>query len=112
MGRLGKNDIVSIEDLTTVDIERIFELADTFAVYQSAARLIAKKYNMRPLSADEGGLAPIFPSPDAMFSDAVEAIQQAGLRPGEDVALAVDVAGLRPGRAVEDRGTALGGDAE
>jgi aspartate carbamoyltransferase catalytic subunit len=32
MGRLGKNDIVSIEDLTTVDIERIFELADTFAV--------------------------------------------------------------------------------
>ena len=32
MARLGKNDIVSIEDLTTVDIERIFELADSFAV--------------------------------------------------------------------------------
>src|SRR5580700_970017 len=31
MARLGKNDIVSIEDLTTVDIERIFELADGFA---------------------------------------------------------------------------------
>ena len=31
MARLGKNDIVSIEDLTTVDIERIFELADSFA---------------------------------------------------------------------------------
>ncbi len=30
MARLGKNDIVSIEDLTTVDIERIFELADSF----------------------------------------------------------------------------------
>src|ERR1700693_4569784 len=31
MARLGKKDIVSIEDLTTVDIERIFELADSFA---------------------------------------------------------------------------------
>ena len=30
MTRLGKNDVVSIEDLTTVDIERIFELADSF----------------------------------------------------------------------------------
>jgi enolase len=67
-------------------------LADTFAVYQSAAKLIAKKYGMRALSADEGGLAPIFPDAEAMFSDAVEAIEQAGLRPGHDVALAVDVA--------------------
>jgi aspartate carbamoyltransferase catalytic subunit len=31
MGRLGKNDVVSIEDLTTADIERIFQLADSFA---------------------------------------------------------------------------------
>ena len=67
-------------------------LADAFAVYQSAAGLIEKKYDMRALSADEGGLAPVFPHPEVMFSDAVEAIQQAGLRPGEDVALAVDVA--------------------
>jgi len=67
-------------------------LADTFAVYQSASKLILKKYDMRPLSADEGGLAPIFSNPEAMFSDAVEAIEQAGLRPGHDVALAVDVA--------------------
>jgi len=73
---------------TTIDQS----LADTFAVYQSAAKLIAKKYDMRPLSADEGGLAPIFPNPEAMFADAVEAILQAGLRPGHDVALAVDVA--------------------
>ncbi len=73
---------------TTIDQS----LADTFAVYQSAAKLIAKKYHMRPLSADEGGLAPIFPDPEAMFADAVEAIEQAGLRPGHDVALAVDVA--------------------
>ena len=31
MARLGKNDIVSIEDLATGEIERIFELADSFA---------------------------------------------------------------------------------
>jgi enolase len=73
---------------TTIDQS----LADTFAVYQSAAKLIAKKYNMRALSADEGGLAPIFPHPEAMFADAVEAIQHAGLQPGKDIALAVDIA--------------------
>ena len=67
-------------------------LADTFAVYQSAAKLIAKKYDMRPLSADEGGLAPIFPDPETMFADAVEAIRMSGLRPGADMSLAVDVA--------------------
>ena len=31
MARLAKNDIVSIDDLATADIERIFELADSFA---------------------------------------------------------------------------------
>lgn len=31
MARLAKNDIVSIDDLATSEIERIFELADTFA---------------------------------------------------------------------------------
>jgi aspartate carbamoyltransferase catalytic subunit len=31
VARLAKNDIVSIEDLATADIERIFELADSFA---------------------------------------------------------------------------------
>jgi enolase len=41
---------------------------------------------MRRLTADEGGLAPPFPSIEAMFSDAVEAIG------GRPVSLAVDVA--------------------
>lgn len=67
-------------------------LAMAFAVYQSAAELIAKKYGVRLLRADEGGLAPPFNNAEAMFEDALGAIVAAGLKPGDDVALAVDVA--------------------
>lgn len=67
-------------------------LSMTFAVYQSAADLAARKYNARPLRADEGGLAPPFPSAEAMIEDAIEAIESARLKPGRDVAIAVDVA--------------------
>lgn len=67
-------------------------LAVTYAVYQAAADLILRKYDMRALAADEGGLAPDFPDDEAMLADAVDAIQTAGYTPGRDVALAVDVA--------------------
>jgi enolase len=67
-------------------------LATTYAVYQSAIALCARKYAMRPLVADEGGLAPPFPSIDAMLADAVEAIRLAGFSPGRDVSIAIDVA--------------------
>lgn len=67
-------------------------LAMAYAVYQSAADLILRKYGMRLLRADEGGLAPPFPKLSAMFEDALEAIEQAGLKPGIDVQLALDVA--------------------
>lgn len=67
-------------------------LSMTFAVYQAAAELSYRKYGMRALTADEGGLAPAFPSAEAMLADAVESIRAAGLEPSRDVALAVDVA--------------------
>jgi enolase len=67
-------------------------LADTYAVYQAAARLCETKYYMRALSADEGGLAPPFPDTETMLADACQAIEDAGLTPGRDVFLAVDVA--------------------
>jgi enolase len=67
-------------------------LAMAFAVYSAATDLCAKKYGMRLLRADEGGLAPPFRNAEAMFEDALTAISAAGLRPGADVALAVDVA--------------------
>jgi enolase len=67
-------------------------LAMTFAVYTAAAELMWKKYGMRLLRADEGGLAPPFASCEAMLGDAVAAIEAAGLKPRVEVALAVDVA--------------------
>jgi enolase len=67
-------------------------LSTTFDVYRAAAELSAARYGMRALTADEGGLAPPFGSPDEMLSLAVESIRRAGREPGVDVALAVDVA--------------------
>lgn len=67
-------------------------LAVAYGVYQAAAELVLRKYGMRLLRADEGGLAPPFSTPEAMLSDAVEAIVAAGFTPGRDVMLAVDVA--------------------
>ena len=67
-------------------------LAMVFEVYQAAAELVGRVYGMRALTADEGGLAPAFPSAEAMLGDAVAAIEAAGLAPGRDMALAVDVA--------------------
>jgi enolase len=67
-------------------------LAMSFEVYQSAAELVARKYGMRLLRADEGGLAPPFASAEAMLEDAIASIQSAGLKPGRDLAIAVDVA--------------------
>jgi enolase len=61
-------------------------------VYRAAERLIAKKYNMRSLKADEGGLAPPFQSVEQMLEDAAQSIRDAGHELGREVALAVDVA--------------------
>jgi enolase len=67
-------------------------LAATFAIYQCAADLSLQKYGMRLLRADEGGLAPPFPSCETMLDDAVASIAAAGFKPGAEIALAVDVA--------------------
>jgi enolase len=88
-GQVPIQDVLVVPaSATTIDES----LAMTFAVYQSAADLSQKKYGMRALTADEGGLAPPFESAEMMLSDAVEAIRAAGLQPGKDVAIAVDVA--------------------
>ena len=86
---------VPIQDVLMVPIgaKSIDEsLAMAFAVYQQAAQLSFQKYGMRMLRADEGGLAPAFVDADAMLTDSVDAIREAGLRPGIDMGLAVDVA--------------------
>jgi enolase len=67
-------------------------LEGTFAVYRAASARASRRYGVRELRADEGGLAPPFESVDAMLEEAVESIRDAGLKPGIDVKLAVDVA--------------------
>lgn len=86
---------VAIQDVQIVvrsaqTIGRVLEV--TTDVFRAAADLILERYDMRLLTADEGGLAPPFESSEAMLGAAVEAIERAGYRPGEDVALTVDVA--------------------
>jgi enolase len=67
-------------------------LAMTYAVFQAAADLVYRRYGMRLLTADEGGLAPQFANTEDMLAASVEAIRAAGLEPGRDVVLTVDVA--------------------
>lgn len=81
---------VQIMPISTHSIDET--LAMTFAVFQAAAEIVARRYGMRLLRADEGGLAPSFSSPEEMFALAVEAIETSGLKAGKDVVLTVDVA--------------------
>ena len=67
-------------------------LTTTYAVYQAAARLSRERYGTRPLTADEGGLAPPFAGAEEMLGAAMDAIGLAGFEPGRDVALTLDVA--------------------
>ena len=76
---------------TTIDES----LAMAYDVYQAAAALILKRYSMRLLTADEGGLAPAGDSTEELIEMAVVAIKSAGYRPGADVMLAMDVAASR-----------------
>ena len=67
-------------------------LAMAYDIYQAAAALVLKRYRMRLLTADEGGLGPPCDSTEELIEMAVVAIKSAGYRPGADVMLAVDVA--------------------
>ncbi|MDA2926776.1 phosphopyruvate hydratase [Acidobacteria bacterium AH-259-G07] len=86
---------VEIQDVMVVPLgagsmETALEM--THAIYQGAVELGRRKYGARPLTADEGGLAPPFPGPEAMLEDTLQSITAAGLEPGRDVAIAIDLA--------------------
>jgi enolase len=88
-GQVAIQDVLVVPLAATTTDEA---LVATHAVWQAAARLVADRFGMRVLVADEGGLAPDFGSPEEMIAAAVEAIRLAGVEPGRDVALAIDVA--------------------
>ena len=86
---------IPIQDLLVIPTQAhsISEvLKQTYDVYMTAADIIAERYAMRLLTADEGGLAPPFDSVTTMFQTALDAIISARYTPGSEIALAVDVA--------------------
>ncbi len=86
---------VAIQDVLMVPVRPTTideSLAMAYDVYQAAASLILKRYGMRLLTADEGGLGPPCNSAEELIETAMVAIKAAGYRPGADVALAIDVA--------------------
>lgn len=86
---------VSVQDVLIIPMSaRSIDEALVMAsdVYQAAAELVFRKYGMRLLTADEGGLAPPCKSAEEMVALAVQAIEKAGYSPGKEVSLGIDVA--------------------
>ena len=67
-------------------------------VYRAGGELMAEKGLLRGV-ADEGGWWPEFASNEEALDRAVQAIERAGYRPGEEVALALDVAASEFGKS-------------
>ena len=88
-GQVAIQDVLMVP-LSPASIDESLVMA--YDVYQAAAALVERRYGMRLLTADEGGLAPPFDSAEAMIQMALEAIETAGYRPGFDMAIAVDLA--------------------
>jgi enolase len=88
-GQVAIQDVLIVPAAATTIDE---SLVTASAVYHSAVDLVDRKYGMRWLTAAEGGLAPPAENVDALLTDAVQAIEMAGLTPGKDVFLAVDIA--------------------
>ncbi len=69
----------------------------TAEVYRAAGGLMAEAGRLRGV-ADEGGWWPEFDDNEEALAMLCRAIERAGLRPGEDVAIALDVAASELGR--------------
>jgi enolase len=63
-------------------------VAETFHVLKG----ILKKSNLATGVGDEGGFAPNLPSNEAAMEVIIQAIEKAGYRPGQDIAIALDTA--------------------
>lgn len=77
---------VSVQDVLIVPMsaQTIDEvLVAAFDIYHAAADLVFRKYGMRLLTADEGGLAPPCRSAEEMLGLTVQAIELAGYAPAK-----------------------------
>jgi len=67
-------------------------LADAVTIYRAMKEALKSRGAYRPGVADEGGYAPALETNEQGFELMVEAIERAGLKPGQDTAIAVDIA--------------------
>lgn len=69
----------------------------TAEVYRAAGTLLQARGRLAGV-ADEGGWWPAFDNNEEALSSLVEAIEQAGYRPGEEIALSLDIAASELGK--------------
>lgn len=94
-GGLHARGGIDIQDLLVVpvgaaDLATAIEWA--WRVRFAADEVASESGLIAHLVADEGGIGPILPSVEAAMTLLMRAIERAGLRPGEDAAIAIDVA--------------------
>jgi enolase len=72
-------------------------LEATAEVYRAAGRIMAERGLLQGV-ADEGGWWPAFASNEQALDTLMTAIERAGLKPGDDIAISLDVAASEFGR--------------
>ena len=85
---------MDVQDFLAVPM-RAVSIADAIHLIsrvRAAATDLSRERALPTLLADEGGLAPGCETGRAALQLMVESIERAGLRPGEDIAIAIDVA--------------------
>jgi enolase len=91
---------IDIQDLMVIAVgaEDFSTALDwTAEVYRAAGKLLAEQGKLAGV-ADEGGFWPVFGSNEQALSTLVQAIERAGFRPGEDVAVSLDIAASEFGK--------------
>jgi enolase len=106
-GRLDVQDFMAVA-VGAADYREA--LAWTAEVYRCAGRLLERAGRLQGV-ADEGGFWPAFDDNAQAIEMLVRAIEAAGLRPGEDVAVSLDVAASNFGRGGRYRMARAGGAA-
>ncbi len=91
---------IDIQDLMVMPIgAQSFDdaLCVVAEIYRAAGELLAEEGKLAGV-ADEGGYWPTFASNEEALETLVRAIERAGSRPGDDVAIALDIAASEFGR--------------
>lgn len=93
-GGAHANNALDIQEFMIVPVaaEKFSEALSLSALVFHTLKGLLKKKGMSTAVGDEGGVAPMLSSTTDALDFIMDAIVEAGLRPGEDIALALDVA--------------------